>query len=205
MKIDWNIIKLALLLAAFVATRIVAAKWPAYWPLNFSAAYALVFCSGAFRRRLPWGLVFGVMLASDIYLNLYHYHTDIFSDYQAVNYLAYAAIFFLGRQFGARAAWLKLVGGGLLGAVLFYFITNTAAWLQNAEYAKTIAGWIQALTVGTPGWPHTWEFFFNTLMSGGLFTGLIAAALKMEPAEAEAEKEPEAEEAAEAEPEKSEA
>ncbi|MBI5773416.1 MAG: hypothetical protein HZA89_06700 [Verrucomicrobia bacterium] len=200
MKVNWNVILPVLLLAAFAVTR-----WPGLLPLNFSATYALVFCSGAFRQRLPWWAVFGVMLFTDVCLNLFYYRTEIFSDYQAVNYLAYAAIFFLGRQFGARAAWLKLVGGGLLGAVLFYFVTNTAAWLQNPEYTKTIAGWIQALTIGTSGWPETWKFFANTLMSGGLFTGLIAAAMKLEPAEPEAEKEPESEEAPEAAPEKNEA
>jgi hypothetical protein len=71
-----------------------------------------------------------------------------------------------------------VLGGGVLGALLFYLVTNTAAWLQNPEYAKTLAGWIQALTVGTPGWPQTWEFFRNTLLSGGLFSGLFAGAMK---------------------------
>jgi hypothetical protein len=56
------------------------------------------------------------------------------------------------------------------------------------------------LTVGTPGWPHTWEFFRNSLLSGGLFTGLFAGAMKLgATAEAEEEEEapePEGEEAA---------
>jgi hypothetical protein len=66
---------------------------------------------------------------------------------------------------------------------------------------------VQALTVGTPGWPHTWEFFRNTLLSGGLFTGLFAGAMKLtgaEEPEPESEPEPEAGEA-EAAPEESKA
>lgn len=190
-----------LLLAGFALTR-----WPGLMPLNFSAAYALAFCAGAFPRRLPWWSLLAVMLATDIGLNLFYYQTSVFSDYQAVNYLAYGLIFLLGRQFTNRASWLKLISGGLLGAILFYVVTNTAAWLQNPEYAKTISGWIQALTVGTSGWPATWTFFRNTLLSGGLFTGLIAAVLKSaEPAPAEAEAEPEAEAAGESEPEETKA
>ncbi len=184
-----------LLLAGFVLTR-----WPGLMPPNFSAAYALVFCAGAFPRRLPGWQLLAVMLATDIGLNLCYYETSIFSDYQAINYLAYGLIFLLGRQFTHRASWLKLVGGGLLGAIVFYLVTNTAAWFENPEYAKTISGWVQALTVGTPHWPATWTFFRNTLLSGGLFTGLIVAALKStEPAPAEAAEESETEEATETE------
>jgi hypothetical protein len=78
--------------------------------------------------------------------------------------------------------------------------------LQDAAYAKTVAGWIQALTLGRPDWhPTTWEMFRNTLMSGGLFTALFAAAEKLT-AESPADKtagarEPEAEDQGEAEPE----
>jgi len=73
---------------------------------------------------------------------------------------------------------------------------------DDPAYSKTLGGWIQALTVGTPGWPHTWEFFRNTMLSGGLFSGLFAAAMKLggavEPEErgsARKGEEPEAEEA----------
>jgi len=169
------------LLALFVVLR-----WPDLLKLpNFSMAYALVFCAAAFPRRLPWWSVLGVMVATDLALNLFHYHTEtLFSDYQAVNYLAYAGIFVLGRFFDARAHLGKLIGGGLLGALLFYLVTNTAAWLQNPEYAKTLADWFRALTTGTTGWPATWTFLRNTLLGGGLFTALIASTLQATEAEA---------------------
>jgi len=32
-----------------------------------------------------------------------------------------------------------------------------------------------SLTTGLPGLPPTWEFFRNTLLSGGLFTALFVA------------------------------
>lgn len=179
-----------LLLAAFALTR-----WPGVMPLNFSVAYGLVFCAGAFPRRLPWWAVLGTMLATDVGLNLFYYRTVPFSDYQAVNYLAYAGIYGLGRLFARHRATWKHVGGGLLGAVLFYLITNTAAWLENPAYAKNFADWLRALTTGTSGWPETWTFFRNTLLSGGLFAGLISAALQSVEAkepEPEEEKEPEA-------------
>jgi len=90
--------------------------------------------------------------------------------------------------------FLGLLGGGILGALLFYLITNTASWLMNPfnnpDYPKTLLGWIKALTIGTTGWPQTWEFFRNTLMSGGLFTALFVATAKLTaPAESPADKE----------------
>jgi hypothetical protein len=52
-----------------------------------------------------------------------------------------------------------------------------------------LAGWIIALTKGTGGYPSTWEFFRNTLLSGGLFTALFAGAAKLSaPAESPADK-----------------
>ena len=96
---------------------------------------------------------------------------------------AFAAIFLLGRRFQPRANALKLICGGVVGAILFYLITNTAAWLfnpfANPEYVnKTLASWFMALTKGVGSWPQTWEFFRNTLMSSGLFTALFVGAMK---------------------------
>src|SRR5260221_3944020 len=83
------------------------------------------------------------------------------------NYIAYAVLILLGRRFNPRSSFTVLLSGGLFGAVLFYFITNTASWFfnpfQNPEYTKTLSGWVLALTKGINGWPTTWEFFRNTL------------------------------------------
>ncbi len=162
-------------------------RWPEWnLPPNFSAFYALAFCAGVyFPRRLAWWLPLTTMLVTDVAINLYYYfhlHINGFHFILLVNYAVYALIIWLGTRFNARSSWLKLLGGGLLGAVLFYLITNTAAWFfnpfHNPEYVKTLAGWFTALTKGTAGWPQTWEFFRNTLTSGGLFTGLFVGAMK---------------------------
>jgi hypothetical protein len=175
-------------------------RWPNLFPPNFSAFYGLAFCAGAFfPRTVKWWLPLGTLLVTDIALDFYY---QSFSAMQLVNYAVYALIIWFGTRFNQRSRFLSLLAGGIVGAILFYLITNTAAWLSNPEYTKDLAGWIKALTTGTSGYPTTLEFFRNTLMSGGLFTGLFAGALKLteapEPAE-EKEKEsaedPEGEEA----------
>ena len=201
-----TVFPLALMLV-FALSRI-----PGMLPQNFSAAYALAFCAGVyFSRRMAWWLPLTVLLATDIGLNLYYWLCLGYAvwdlpvlKYQLINYLAYVVLIWLGRRFKPQSSFLALLGGGVLGAILFYLITNTASWLfnpfHNPEYTKNFTGWLTALTKGTGGWPETWQFFRNTLMSGGLFTGLFVGAMKLtaeSPAEkvagAKTEEEPEAE------------
>lgn len=110
---------------------------------------------------------------------------------------------------GRKVTLLKMVGGSLLAAIGFYILTNTLSWLinpyNNPEYLKTVQGWLMALTIGTGKWPQTWEFFRNTLLSSGLFTGLFAAVMKFQESAAESKVEKEAGESAENEPETGEA
>ena len=210
MKEKSNIWLAIVLMVAFALTR-----WPGLLPWNFSAAYALAFCAGVyFPNRLAWWLPLVTLMATDIALNCYYQFAlgvDAFQVYQLVNYAAFAALIGLGRRFRPGDSWLKLLSGGLLGAILFYLITNTAAWLfnpfGNPEYTKNFTGWLIALTKGTGGYPETWQFFRNTLLSGGLFTGLFVGAMKLnEAAEAKIREEEEpAEEPEEAKPEESKA
>lgn len=178
------------LLLVFALTRV-----PGMLPNNFSAVYGLLFCAGVyFSGRMAWWLPLATMFVTDVLLNLYYQfylHIDAFQPYLLANYAAYIVLIWLGRRFSPRTSWLSLLGGGILGAILFYLVTNTAAWLfnpfGNPEYTKDLLGWITALTKGTAGYPQTWEFFRNTLMSGGLFTGLFAGAMKLSEALSEKE------------------
>ena len=181
--------KIALPLALMLVFAL--SRVPGMLPQNFSAAYALAFCGGLyFAGAMAWWLPLGALLATDICFNMFLYHEPVVSWYMLVKTLAFAGIVLLGRLFSPRMNFFKLLGGGLLCAILFYLITNTASWLNDPGYAKTLAGWLQALTTGLPGYPSTLEFFRNTLLSGGLFTGLFVGAMKFnEAAESSREKE----------------
>ena len=182
--------KRKILLPAIFVVVFALSRIPGVMPLNFSVAYALAFCAGVFfRGALGWWLPLSVMLATDLGLNFF-YQSKGYTVWDApdlanlaFNYVAYAVLILLGRGFKPTSSFAGLLGGGILGAILFYFITNTASWLfnpfHNPEYTKTLAGWLIALTKGTGGYPSTWEFFRNTLLSGGLFTELFAAMGKL--------------------------
>ena len=192
-----NVVWPLLLIVVFALSR-----WPGLMPPNFSAAYAIVFCAGLYLPgRLAWIVPLSVLAGSDLLISLFFYRQIPFSlpeflAAQCPNYLAYAGLIWLGRTLGAKRSWWTQLGGGIVGAILFYLVTNTASWITLA-YPKTLAGWIQALTTGFPGHPPTWVFFRNTLLSGGLFTGLFVAAMKLT-AESETKEE---EETADEEPE----
>ncbi len=174
------------LMVVFALSRI-----PGMLPQNFSAAYAIAFCAGIyFTGGLAWWLPLVTLLVTDIGLNLYYWlylgwkvwELPVLK-YQLFNYASYVALIWLGRRFKPGSSFVSLLGGGVLGALLFYLITNTASWFfnpfGNPEYTKDLIGWITALTKGTAGWPSTWEFFIKTLLSGGLFTALFVGSMKL--------------------------
>jgi len=196
-----------LLMVVFAATR-----WPGLMPPSFSAAYALAFCAGLyFPRKLAWWLPLATMAVTDVALNCYYKFAkdiDAFQPYQLMTYAGYALLIWLGRRFNPRESSPRLIGGGVLGAMIFFLLTNTVAWLLNPfgnpEYTKDWAGFLAATITGTSGHPPAWTFLLKTLLSGGLFTGLFVGAMKLteapesarekeapEPAEDEAEPAPE--------------
>ncbi|MGC8828771.1 MAG: DUF6580 family putative transport protein [Verrucomicrobiia bacterium] len=163
------------LMIVFALTRI-----PGVVPENFSAAYAIAFCAGVyFPGALAWWLPLTTFFITDVILNLFYYNTPPISLYMFAIYGVYALIIYTGRKIGKKASFIVLLGGGIFGALLFYLITNTISWIVDPGYSKTFFGWIQALTTGLPGYPPTWVFFKNTLLSGGIFTGLFAGSMKI--------------------------
>jgi len=175
-KEKWNKWLPLIFVAVFAGSRI-----PGLLPQNFSVVYAFMFCAGVyFPKRLAWWLPLGAMMMTDVLLNIFYYQVAPLGFYLLLNYAIFAALIALGKWFGPRASFFKLLFGGLLGAVIFYLVTNTLTWWQDPFYLKNAAGWIQALTVGHPNWhPTTWEFFRNTLLSAGLFTARFVGAEKL--------------------------
>jgi len=178
-------IAIALILVS-AAWRILAVHSPEF--SNFAPLMALTFCGGVyFRDRRLWLLPFVALALSDLYLNHY-YATRLGYDWTVAGMLVRTGCFIaaigLGRLVSRRRSWLNLLSGALGGSLLFYFVTNTSTWLGDVFYAKTAAGWWQAMTIGHPEFLPTLFFFRNTFVSDLLFTG--AFALTMEFAELKA-------------------
>jgi hypothetical protein len=119
--------------------------------------------------------------ASDVYLD--HYHATHFGytwdlGGVLVRTVCFVAALMLGWMVSQRKNWLNLLAGCLGGSLLFYFATNTSSFLGDAFYAKTLAGWWQAMTIGHPEFPPTLFFFRNTLLGDLFFTGAFVFAME---------------------------
>jgi len=161
--------------------RLLALQTPAL--ANFAPLMALTYCAAVYVRdwRL-WLVPFAALLGSDVYLD-YHYAT-VFGDTWAwpsavVRLTCFALALPLGRFVAQHKSWLNLCSGALAGSLFFYLATNTDAWIRDLAYAKTAAGWWQAMTVGRPEFPPTLLFFRNTLVSDLLFTGVFATMMEL--------------------------
>lgn len=172
-----------------------ASRWPGMLPQNFSAAHALLFCVAFWLSGwMGWVLPLATIIVTDILLNLFHYSMPVMVPELVVNWMILALFVVLAKWLARRRSYGRVFLGTLIGALLFYLVSNTVSWLVNPAYAKTIVGWIQALTVGLPGFPPTWVFGLKSLLGTGLFTGLFAGAMKWSEAlDAEPEPEPETE------------
>ncbi len=149
---------------------------------NFSPMMAVAFCGAVyFRDRRYWWLPFAGLCLTDLYVNWFYareYHYPMEIGAYVARAFCFAAALGLGALVKRKKSWLWLLNGSLIGALIFYFVTNTQAWWYDAFYAKTLAGWWQALTVGHPEYPPTILFFRNTLFGDLMFTGLFSGVME---------------------------
>ena len=169
-------------------------RWPGMLPQNFSAAHALLFCAAFWLPGwMGWVLPLATIIVTDILLNVFAYDVTVLDPRLVTNWMILALFVVLSKWLARRRSYGRVFLGTLFGALLFYLVSNSVSWMVNPAYAKTIAGWVQALTVGLPGFPPTWMFGIKTLLGTGLFTGLFAGAMKLSEAMDATEPEPEAE------------
>lgn len=142
---------------------------PNFSPLMAAALCGAVFIPGALGLAVP----LAALVVSDAMLNV-HYGIPAISSqllWTLPAYLIAVGIGWMIRE--RRGGVLSILGGTLLSSVLFYLVTNTGSWLGLTAYPQTFAGWVQALSMGLPGYPPTWIFFRNSLVSDLLFAALF--------------------------------
>ena len=147
------------------------------WLPNFSPMAALCLCGAAFLpRRLAIAVPLVALLGTDLVLNA-HYGFPLFTVEFLGKSVAFAAVVALGWQLRKNARPGVILPAVLGGSLFFYLATNTASWLYEPGYAKSAAGWLQALTTGLPGYAPTWIFYRNTLAGDLLFAALFLACM----------------------------
>lgn len=160
-----------------IATGILVQSGSATWLSNFAPLAAIALCGAVFfPAKYKFTVPLIALLVSDIVLNSY-YGARLLDPIIIGRYLALIAVGCLGLLFTNRASLKTLLPASIGGSAIFYFLTNAFSWLSDPGYVKNFAGFIQALTVGLPGYAPTWMFFRNSLVSDLVFTGLFVLAV----------------------------
>lgn len=139
---------------------------------NFSPWLALAFAGAMVMPRIiAWWVWPLLLVVTDMLLA-----TGEMSGMWTV-YACYALAALAGGALRGRLGGMGIVGGTVLSALVFYVVTSTQAWWVNPVFAKSIAGWLQAMTVGDPSWqPQAWVFGLRSMLSEGLFAFILVFA-----------------------------
>lgn len=169
-----------LLLACGLALRAVKLHMGAADPFgNISPWMALAFTGAiVFPRALSWWVWPVAMLVVDFAVQGSAALANLKDIWLVYVCFAVAAIWggSLRNRVGVVGTLARVIGC----SVGFYVLTNTQAWLVSPDYAKTLGGWIQALTTGVPGYPPTLTFLRNSLLSDVGFSLVLLLAYNAE-------------------------
>lgn len=145
---------------------------------NFSPLMAITFCAAIYLpRKTAFFVPLLALFISDLILNS-TYQTALLQPFMLGTYACYLVAGLFGLWVAQHKNLWTLLGGCLLSTVLFYFVTNTLAWFSTPAYAPTFVGWIQALSLGLPGFPPTYTFLRNSLASDLAFTLLFVGCME---------------------------
>ena len=151
------------------------------WMHNFAPLGAVALCGAVYLpRRAAFALPLAMLFLSDVVLNLFLYHRPVLTVEMLPSYLALALIAGLGFALRDRAGLGSLLAASFVGSLIFYIITDTGSWLFLPGYSRTFEGWLQAVTIGLPGYPPTWWFYCHTLLSDLFFTLLFAGCMSLQ-------------------------
>lgn len=155
MTIKTKILISITLVSLGIACRLLPHAW------NFSPIIAIALFSGVYLgRKYAVVLPLLTMFLGDIFIGFY----DI--KLQLVVYFSFILI-------GIGASLIKkyksaetIIAGSIVGAIVFFLLTNYAVWQFSPWYTKTWAGLMECYYLALP-------FFRNTLLSSVFYSGVL--------------------------------
>jgi len=138
----------------FVALAVAIRFIPHPWQFTPVAA-SLLFFGARGPRRMLW-LPIVALAASDLALNRFVYAYPFGWD-QAVIWVWYAAILWLGTGLRENAKPLPIVGAAVGSSISFFVVSNFMVWAAGTMYPMTWAGLATCYDAGVPFFRHTLE------------------------------------------------
>ena len=155
-----------------------------HWP-NFTPVAAIALFGGTFmeRKYLAFLVPFAAMFLSDLILG--------FHAYMGAVYLAFGLTVMIGLLLRGKTSTGNVILAAVSSSVLFYLITNFAAWLASPIYPNNFGGLIESYVAGLAFFNNGslgLSFFLNevagTLFYSGILFGIYALARRRIPAPA---------------------
>lgn len=153
-------------------------------PFNFTPLAAMALF-GVYYMKNKWFAFLLPLLAimfSDVLVNLFvqNEHTGVWGYFlNPTAYVVYGSLMLVG-SLGLLMKNTKatsIMGFSILGSLLFYLVTNTAAWITDFGnlYSNDLSGLVQSLWAGIPFYNNeiTGSFFLNQLAGDLFFNALL--------------------------------
>lgn len=147
---------LSLLIVAAAATRALPLFVPHMW--HFTAVGALAIFAGAqfSDKRLAFSMPLAAMALSDVFIG---------NGFSAVVYAGFVAMVCCGLLINKRQTIGGVFASSVLGAVVFFLITNFAFLYPTTLYPHNAAGIVASYVAGLP--------FLNNMIAGNLIYSSI--------------------------------
>jgi hypothetical protein len=136
-------------------------------PANFAPIGAIAIFSGLYLPK-KWAIVLplAAMFFSDLFIGFYSLPIMISV------YGSFIVMGLIGLWVRKNKKLSMILGGTILGSVIFYLITNGAVWAFGSLYAHNFAGLLQSYIMAIP-------FFRNSLLGDLFYTGILVGAYEV--------------------------
>ncbi len=141
---------------------------------NFTPLGGIAVLGATYFRHSIWKYVVPILafylsdllVTNILYASYYSNEGFIwFSSHMVWTYGAILIIVFVGSMVMRIKSFKNLLGASVLGAILFFLISNFGSWMADPMYPKTMGGIMTAYVAGIP-------FFPNTLASTVLYASV---------------------------------
>jgi len=136
-------------------------------PANFAPIGAIAIFSGIYLPK-KWAVILPLvaMFFSDIFIGFYAWPVML-SVYGSL-----AIMGLIGLAVRKNKKLGTVLGGTILGSIIFYLVTNFSVWAFGSLYTHNLAGLAQSYVMAIP-------FFRNSLLGDLFYTGVLVGAYEV--------------------------
>lgn len=136
-------------------------------PANVAPIAAVAIFAGLYLPK-RWALVIPLiaLFVSDLVIGFYDLRIML------TVYGSFAITGYIGMRVREKKNVRRIIGGTLLGSVIFYLATNAAVWGFGTLYPHTLFGLIESYVMALP-------FFRNSIVGDLFFTGILVGSMEL--------------------------